>query len=101
MVSFSTTNQAAIEPILIGIVTDMVQDWGISLNGGINNQTLMVADLEFASVDIIQLCVAIEQHYNTKFNFQDLLMNNGRYISDLSIAQMAEFLHNRLEERTK
>jgi acyl carrier protein len=100
MVSFSTTNQAAIEPILIGIVTDLVQDWGISLNGGINNQTLMVADLEFASVDIIQLCVAIEQHYNTKFNFQDLLMNNGRYISDLSIAQMAEFLHNRLEERT-
>ena len=92
----------AVEPIatrLIEIVADLVQDWGIDLNGGIDSRTLLVDDLEFASVDLIQLCVAIEQHYDAKFGFQDLLMNNGSYVSDLSIYQMAEFLHGRLQER--
>jgi acyl carrier protein len=94
----TSTSKVAIESIVVRIVEDLVQDWGINLDGGINNQTFMVSELEFASVDIIQLCVAIEQHYNTKFGFQDLLMDNGRYISDLSVAQMAEFLHKKLEE---
>jgi acyl carrier protein len=95
----NTTGMESITTTLLEIVTDLVQDWGIDLNGGIDGGTRLVADLEFASVDIIQLCVAIEQHYNTKFGFQDLLMNNGRYVSDLSITQIAEFLHGRLQGR--
>ena len=87
----------AIEKILAGIVDDLVQDWGIDLNGGITGKTLLVNDLEFASVDIIQLCVAIEEHYERKFGFQDLLMKNGSYVSDLSITQLAEFLNHKLQ----
>ena len=82
---------------LVGIVSDLTQDWGIDTNGGIEGQTRLVHDLEFASVDIIQLCVAIEQHYGRKFGFQDLLMKNGSYISDLTISQMADFLTQRLQ----
>ena len=85
--------------ILTGIVDDLVQDWGLDLNGGISGKTLLVNDLEFASVDIIQLCVAIEQHYECKIGFQDLLMNEGSYVSDLSIAQMAEFIDVKLQEQ--
>jgi acyl carrier protein len=97
----SSTTINSIEKTLIEIVTDLVQDWGIDLNGGINGRTRLVSELEFASVDIIQLCVAVEQHYNRKFGFQDLLMNNGSYISDLSINHMAEFLLGRLVERIR
>jgi acyl carrier protein len=82
---------------LAGIVGDLTQDWGIDTNGGITGKTRLVHDLEFASVDIIQLCVAIEQHYGRKFGFQDLLMKNGSYISDLTISQMADFLGGRLQ----
>ncbi len=89
----------SIEKTLVGIVEDLVQDWGIDLNGGVGGKTLLVKELEFASVDIIQLCVAIEQHYDRKFGFQDLLMRNGSYVSDLSIAQMAEFLATKLQGR--
>ena len=89
----------AIERILAGIVEDLVQDWGLDLNGGITGRTLLVNDLEFASVDIIQLCVAIEQHYECKIGFQDLLMRDGRYVSDLSITQMAEFIDGKLQEK--
>lgn len=90
-----------IETDLIDIVADLVQDWGLDMNGGISGRTLLVADLEFASVDIIQLCVAIEEHYNSKMGFQDLLMKDGRYIADLSITQMAAFLDGRLKERAR
>ncbi len=91
----------AIEKTLAGIVEDLVQDWGIDLNGGVSGKTLLVNDLEFASVDIIQLCVAIEQHYDRKFGFQDLLMKKGSYVSDLSITQMAEFLAVKLQGRSR
>jgi acyl carrier protein len=93
------TTKDAIEKTLAGIVEDLVQDWGIGLNGGVGGKTLLVNDLEFASVDIIQLCVAIEQHYDRKLGFQDLLMINGSYVSDLSITQMAEFLAVKLQGR--
>jgi len=95
----TVTTKDAIEKTLAGIVEDLVQDWGIDLNGGVGGKTLLVNDLEFASVDIIQLCVAIEQHYDRKFGFQDLLMINGSYVSDLSITQMADFVTVKLQGR--
>ena len=95
----TVTTKDAIEKTLAGIVEDLVQDWGIDLNGGVGGKTLLVNDLEFASVDIIQLCVAIEQLYDRKFGFQDLLMVNGSYVSDLSITQMADFVTIKLQGR--
>lgn len=86
----------AIEKTLVEIVEDLIQDWGIDLDDGITGTTLLVNDLDFASVDIIQLCVAIEQHYDRKIGFQDLLMKDGSYVSDLSIAQMVDFLVDRI-----
>lgn len=82
----------AIEKTLVEIVEDLIQDWGLELDEGIAGHTNLVNDLDFASVDIIQLCVAIEQHYGHKMGFQELLMKDGSYVSDLSIAQIAGFV---------
>lgn len=84
------------EKTVVAIVKDLIQDWGLSLDEGIAVRTMLVNDLEFASVDIIQLCVAIEQHFERKLGFQDLLMKDGSYVGDLSIAQIAEFIETRL-----
>ena len=89
------TNEA-IEKVLIDIVEDLIQDWGIDMDNGVRGHTLLVNDLDFASVDIIQLCVAIEQYYDCKIGFQNLLMKDGSYVSDLSISQMVDFIGNRL-----
>ena len=86
----------AIEKVLIDIVEDLIQDWELDLDNGVRGETLLVNDLDFASVDIIQLCVAIEQYYNRKMGFQELLMKDGSYISDLSITQMVDFIGKRL-----
>jgi acyl carrier protein len=85
-----------IQGTVIEIVKDLVQDWGVEPEGGIAGSTRLAADLEFASVDIIQLCVAIEQHYGQKIGFQDLLMKNGSYVSDLSLTQIAEFVAGKI-----
>ncbi len=58
---------------------------------------MLVADLDFASVDIIQLCVALEQSYERKLGFQDLLMKDGSYVGDLSLAQVAAHVESRLQ----
>ena len=86
----------AIEKVLIDIIEDLIQDWELYLDNGVTGDTLLVNDLDFASVDIIQLCVAIEQYYDRKMGFQELLMKDGSYISDLSITQMVDFIGKRL-----
>ena len=90
-------DKSSIEQTLIHIVEDLTQDWGIELDEAVSSQTRLVADMEFASVDIIQLMVAIEEHYNRpKMGFQDLLMNDGSYVDDLSIGQVIDFVHAKL-----
>lgn len=91
-------SRKTMEQTVIPIVEDLIQDWGLSLEEGITGRTMLVDDLEFASVDIIQLCVALEQHFERKLGFQDLLMKDGSYVGDLSIAQVAEFIETRLNQ---
>lgn len=86
----------AVDATIIALTQDLVQDWGLELEGGISSSSRLVGDLAFASVDIIQLCVAIEQHYETKLGFQKLLMADGSYRSDLSLQEMADFVGDRL-----
>lgn len=55
--------------------------------------TRLLADLGFESIDIIQLVVAIQEDIvRRKLSFDQLLMKNGRYVDDLSIGQIAEYL---------
>ena len=85
----------AIETV-VAIVDDLTQDWGLDSDVPTNAETRLVADREFASVDIIQLCVALEQCYERRFGFQDLLMKDGSYVGDLSLGRLAAFVESRL-----
>lgn len=87
------------EQIVVAVVTDLIQDWDLELDGDIAGGTRLVGDLEFASVDIIQLCVALEQRFDQKFGFHDLLMENGSYVDDLPISRIADFIVERYKNR--
>jgi acyl carrier protein len=53
--------------------------------------------LNFESIDIIQLVVAIEEDItHKKMPFDQLLMHEGRYVDDLSIGQISDFLAARM-----
>jgi len=90
--------EGSTEQTVCAIVADLVQDWGLDLERPIGPHSLLVADLDFASVDIIQLCVALEQSYERKLAFQDLLMRDGSYVGDLSLAQVAAHVSLKLQQ---
>lgn len=78
---------------LIALLDDFTQDWDREDEAPMTRQTKLLADLGFESIDIIQLAVAIEEDItHRKVPFDQLLMSNGRYVDDLSIGQIADFL---------
>lgn len=84
-----------VEDQIIRILEDMIQDWG--LEEAVSGKSWLVADLEFESIDVIQMVVSIEQHFgNRNLRFDELLMQDGRYVSDLSVQDIAEFVSDKL-----
>lgn len=85
----------SIEERLKVTVAEFVVDWGIDAD--IGRDTTLVGDLEFDSIDVIQLIVEIEKAFgNRKLGFQDLIMADGRYVDDLSVGQISDFLSAKL-----
>ena len=73
----------------------LVQDW--DLDTSIGPATTLVADLGFESIDLIQMVAALEQEFGRpNLPFAELLIVDGRYIDDLSVSQIADFLTTRL-----
>lgn len=78
---------------LVALLVDFTQDWDLDFDGELSRDTRLLADLGFESIDIIQLVVAIQEDIlKRKLSFDQLLMKNGRYVDDLSIGQIADYL---------
>lgn len=81
----------------ISIIHDLTQDWDTGLEGELNAQTSIVADIEFESLDVVHLITAIEQFYDeASFPFEKLLMEDGHYVQDLTVHQIASFVQEHL-----
>jgi acyl carrier protein len=73
----------------------LVQDW--DLDTAIEPGTHLVADLGFESIDLIQMVAALEQEFGRpNLPFAELLIVEGRYVDDLTVRQIADFLTARL-----
>ncbi len=83
---------------LILILEDMTSDWDLDYSGGINASTRLIGDLSFESIEVVQLMVAIEQHFNLKnLASEKLLVRNGRYVSELTVSEIADFLSREVQ----
>lgn len=75
------------------IVTDMTSDWDDEFSGDITPDSALIQQLGFESLDVVHLVTAIEQHYDRRdLPWDQLLMNDGQYVPELTIAQFADFL---------
>ena len=91
----AVTDVAEVETAVIQVIEDLVSDW--DLDTTIDTQTKLVADLEFESIDVIQLVVALEERFRRRnLGFDQLLMVDGRYVDDLDVAAIVRFLSTRL-----
>lgn len=80
-------------PEVTRILEDMTTDWDLDFSGGIGPDTLLIADLAFESIDVVEFVVALEERFGRRdLPFEALLMADGRYVDDLTVAQVAEFL---------
>lgn len=76
------------------VLDDFIEDWDTELDAPIGRDTKLLEDLGFESIDIIQLVVAIEEAFGKrKLPFEQVLMHEGRYVDDLSVGRIADFLH--------
>lgn len=77
----------------IGLLKDMTSDWDTGVGSEIGADTNIIGDLGFESIDIVQLAVAIEGHFKRRdFPFEQLLMEDGRYVDALYIKDVVRFL---------
>ncbi len=82
---------------LVHILEGMIGDWETGFTGRIGPDTLLVSDLGLESIDVVGLVVALEEHYQRQdIPFVQLVMVDGRYVEDLSLRQIGEFLHQHL-----
>jgi len=82
---------------VLHILEEMTYDWDLELDGPLSQDTRLIADLEFASIDIVQFLVAIEEYYQRReFPFEELVMRDGRYVDEIVVDDVITFLDKHL-----
>jgi acyl carrier protein len=82
---------------LLQMIADIVQDWDLDFAGGLRPGTRLVADLGFQSIDVVMLIGEIQKHYDRRtLPFERLLIQEGRYVPEIRIADVADFLYGHL-----
>lgn len=86
------------EQDVVAILSELTADWDdLGLSGSVGPDTSIVADLGFESLDVVYMVTAIEDRYGRRdLPFEQLLMNDGSYVLDLSVKQIAQFLHEQV-----
>jgi acyl carrier protein len=79
---------------LLKILEEMTSDWEMEFAGAIGPETHLVADLSFESIDVVNLAITIEEHFQRRnLPFQKLVMTpDGRYVDDLCVSELVDFL---------
>ena len=95
-------SQDAVRKVVIEVLEDMTSDWDLEFDGKIGEVTRLVGDLAFESIDVVHLIVMLGEVYQEKdIAFEKLLMEDGRYVTDLAVGPLVKFLHDTLRERGK
>lgn len=82
---------------VIRVLNDMTHDWEVDYDGEINEGVRLIEDLSFASIDIVQFVVAIEECFQRRdLPFEKLLLTDGRYVDELYVYNIVDFLEKNL-----
>ncbi|MBN2886552.1 MAG: hypothetical protein JXM75_07600, partial [Chromatiaceae bacterium] len=78
---------------LLPLLADLVPDWDFDgWEQRLDDDTRLIADLDLTSVEFIDLFVGIEKAVGRSIGFHDLLMVDGRYITDLRLGDLLDFV---------
>jgi acyl carrier protein len=84
---------------LLKILEEMTADWDMGFTGPIGPQTRLEADLSFQSIQVVQLIMAIEEHFQVQeLPFQTLLMSDNGAVREVRVVDVADFLYTHLNK---
>jgi acyl carrier protein len=96
MSTVSYTLESILQDV-IAIVVEMTGDWDMDYQEPMTGETMLIVDLGFRSLDVVQFVVAIQERYQRQdLPMEELLMADGQYVNDLSLGHVAEFLARHL-----
>jgi acyl carrier protein len=81
------------------LLSTMTADWnfdGIVIDG----TTRLSEDLCFSSIDLLNLLASIDVRYRRKLPYERLIMDGDRYRADITLAQLASFVHDHFDVST-
>ena len=81
-----------IETVLIELLAELGQE-----PDAIELTTMLNADLGITSIDAIHLMVLLEDHIGRAMSFQDLAIRNGRYVDDIAVGELLDFVAGNLQ----
>jgi acyl carrier protein len=85
-----------IQTTAIDVIETMLRQGNAIGDDTIDANTYLVRDLAFASIDFIELIVNLEEKFNQKLGFYELLVRDGTYVDDLTVRDLVSFIQNRL-----
>lgn len=90
-----------IQSTILDLLEEMTQDWDLEIDESISLTDKLIANLNFSSVDFVQLFVAIEDEFGRKLGFNELIMPDDKYVDDLSVSQIVSFVEQKLNSKTE
>lgn len=81
-----------IQEVLVELLAEMGQE-----PESIDLDTMLNADLGISSIDAIHLMVLLEDSLGQPMSFQDLAIRNGRYVDDISVGDLLQFVGDSLQ----
>lgn len=79
---------------ILNIVKGMTAEFDFGYSGEIGPDTRLGEDLDFESVHLVELFVKVEKHFLLRnVPFRNLFMKKGEPTVDLTLGELAEFLH--------
>ena len=85
---------------VVARLSEMMIDWEREYSGELGPDTYLVSELGFSSMDLVMLVVEIQQCYHRHdLPWEDLFAPDGRYVDDVQVAQIADFLNRHLVSR--
>ena len=89
-----TTREQVMEDVLM-LLSKLSEDW--EYGGEIKAETRFFADMGLASLDVVVLGTAIQEHYGRVFPFMKLFAQLGeRQIPDIPVGEWVDFIYDQM-----
>lgn len=91
-----TIQRTEVERTVFAVVDELLEAIDSDYEAAVSADTWLIADGGFSSIDFVQMTVMIEEQLGSKIGFQDMLMQHGQYVDDLTVGQVVDFTVERL-----